>query len=557
MATVPTLRPSDETMCDDDRSLSPEHIRRIVRNTLYTYNERCLQIGGGFSLVDSDGVARRTLWRATANWSNIGPFGLYVPDALGAPNIVNGGRPTVRVLVNFRTQGEGNVALWALNFGVAAVAESAMDAVWDAGVAAAGPYAIVESDPGIAESFTVALELPVHPGDNVFFLALKCAPDTDVTPTTLANTYRMWMSGNSTSEVRHPAVVTDEDKTNVAAPFAYIDVAEDSTALAADQFTRYTVPRRKAGFSSLTDNSGYLCYEATNGEWEGARNAETVDPGLALGPGIVARYGSLVRCYIDGISIDGTQQFSLEDRGFGAPHRYFQLVSGTHVGASIREAYAAHEARFPQASVCNDVNYDLALSDSNIVGVPALWTTVAGGSSYATGGSIGFGLYDTTASFGEPQETLPGTTEEVVIAFAFLLADLVASTSRSVPPLIEARAFLTNPAGANTFGTSQVFRGSLLPSDVRLFRHLCWSSVQGSSVGVLYQCEGMTLRSDIGFWAYGQVAITPASSWRTDARRLVGLQVRTTNSTSGGGVASPARIIAVAPINVRLRQVAG
>ena len=537
-------------MCDDDRQLSPEHVRRLVRNTLYGYNERCLQMGSAFELLSVTGDPIRTLWRATANWSQVGPMHLYVPDALAATTIANAGRPTVRVLVNFRTTGSGLVGLWAINMGVGALVESQMDTVFATGPVSAGPYAIVES--GDTTEFSVALRLPVHAGWNTWFIALKCEPDGDDTPAVVSGSYRQWMVSTRRNEVRHPSVSSDAGSTSTYAPFQYVEVAESSTEHTAGNFSRYTVSGIRGGWSSLTDNNALLCYEATDEEFDNARGSNTFDPGFEQAPEVYAVTGDLCRCYIDGISIDGSSTYTLEDRQFGSAHRYLQLVSGAQTGLPLREALALHESRLPQAGVVQDLQYELALTDSSSRGVPGLWRQETLTSSYQTVGSDNLGVYDAATPV---PETLPGYQLQVEIRLAFCLSDTVQATTDRFAPYIECRAFVTDPSTVSTFGDAVVARGLIVPTGLRLSRHLLWSATRDASFGCAYGCEGMTLRTDLSLWQTVTCVVTPPAGFDTDLFRLAAVQVRATASTDGGGVSPPGRYVTVSPLGIRFKQV--
>ena len=53
--------------------------------------------------------------------------------------------------------------------------------------------------------------------------------------------------------------------------------------------------------------------------------------------------------YIDSISLDGSQAYTLEDRSFGPAFRYRQFLSASFAGQAVQEATVAHRARLPVA----------------------------------------------------------------------------------------------------------------------------------------------------------------------------------------------------------------
>jgi hypothetical protein len=561
--TTPTFSPADETMCDDDRQGSAEHFRRVVRNSLWAYNERSVMIGNAFRLVDLSGSPRRTLWRASAQWSFMGPFFLDVPQAVASYNLANGGRPYVRVLVNLRTnEGDGFVRFGAVNARLGLPTEATANAATDGGAPVSeGQWAVAESAPG-SNSFELAVQLPVHPGVNMWWLMFRTDPDANVTPTTLTTPFRSFSTDAAlATQPRHPSIYSDDAAAPASAPFQYVDIAQTSTDMTNGEFRRYTIPEVVDDLGK-SGNVQRLCWEATDDEWDNLIDSVTVDIGDPQSVETAARVGSLVHCYVDGLSVDGSSLYELEDRQFGAAFRYLQYASGALTAVAVQEAYSAHLGRLPVVRFVTDVEYELTTSfASPFTGVPGLWrqqsvfsTFVPGTSSVYLGANVNPADSPANDALDLP-DTQAGTGRVYQAVFAYCIVDT--RTNLQTPPFLEWRARLdyiaTDGTAFDVTGDVVTTATAPLPIPSRLRRQLLWSARRNTN-GVPYGTEGLVLGSDLAYWQTVTLTVAEPAGFNDAVFRSLFVQVRGVTSPGGTGVTEARRFITTTPIMVSIKE---
>jgi len=154
--TTPVFLETDETAFDTDRALTAEHGRRLIRNALAIWNERCGHVGYSERLVAPDGSPVSTRVIITANWAYHGPISYYCPPPIGQANQARP-EPFVRLLLTGRATGLAFSYVYAINETLTAPTESQM-------------LSTVLSSPAAAEittaDWTASLEVPVRPGWN-------------------------------------------------------------------------------------------------------------------------------------------------------------------------------------------------------------------------------------------------------------------------------------------------------------------------------------------------------------------------------------------------------
>jgi hypothetical protein len=119
--TTPSFLATDETACDDDRALTAEHGRRIVRNALAIWNERCGHVGHAEMMTQPNGDDVTTRAIITAGWAYVGPMHYFCPAPVGTPN-ASRPNPTITLYLVGRATGSATSYVYAINENVGAPA---------------------------------------------------------------------------------------------------------------------------------------------------------------------------------------------------------------------------------------------------------------------------------------------------------------------------------------------------------------------------------------------------------------------------------------------------
>ena len=179
--TTPVFLATDETACDDDRALTAEHGRRIVRNALAIWNERCGHVGHSEMMTQANGDDLTTRAIITAGWAYVGPMHYFCPAPVGTPN-ASRPNPTITLYLVGRATGSATSYVYAINENIGAPSESQMDI----DVASVGDaWADITT-----ATWTATLKVQVAAGWNRIWLAFKCG--TYGEPESLTDTIDGW-----------------------------------------------------------------------------------------------------------------------------------------------------------------------------------------------------------------------------------------------------------------------------------------------------------------------------------------------------------------------------
>lgn len=496
--TTPTFLDTDETAFDDDRALTAEHGRRIIRNALAIWNERAGAVGSGYPLVRPDGTAASSRVIITANWAYVGPLHYYCPTPCGETNIARP-IPTVRLILTGRATGLASSYVYAVNQSVATPSEDQMDT--DVASGPGGAWAEIDT-----ASWSASLQVPVVPGWNVIWLGYKCGLYGEVETLSRVvdeDTFSPWLAEYvlvSATRGSHPAIISPRAGTIDTPNFAVL-VAATLADFIAGAGARYTVP-----FVQLTaslDNVPsymYLLWEPFRAElssiapilqsdiapWENpAPNASPVE----------AFRQPLDVINLDSIAVDGSQVWQLEDATFGAGLRWWQLPSALQFRQAANMAQKARMAVAPQVAFAASIgllgqqSYPLPTTG----GKPTVWGGIRSGPLVNL---------DTDVPYANPNDTV---TFEVCVSVCVslvnrrraayqVLVDLqmeVLDLLTFVPAATEIVPVVVNliPIGAGS-----------LDGDSVLARTIGWSSVFQASNLTTYGQEGLTRRNDWRTW---------------------------------------------------------
>lgn len=492
--TTPTFLDTDETAFDDDRALTAEHGRRIIRNALAIWNERAGAVGSAQRLVKADGVDQCSRVIITANWAYIGPLHYYCPAPCGESNIARP-IPTVRLLLTGRATGSATSYVYAVNQSVATPSEDQMD------IDVLGPGAAwAEID---TASWSASLEVPVTPGWNVIWLGYKCGLYGEVETLSRVvdeDTFPPWLAEYvlvSATRGSHPAIISPRSGTIDTPNFAVL-VAATLADFFAGAGARYTVP-----FVQLTaslDNVPsyiYLLWEPFRAElssiapilqsdiapWENpAPNASPVE----------AFRQSLDVINLDSIAVDGSQVWQLEDATFGAGLRWWQLPSALQFRQAANMAQKARMAVAPQVAIAN-----------NVAGVQEYPLPTTGGKPVVWQISPDCLLnFDTDVPYAQPNDTV---TFEVCVSVCVSLVDRQRGAYQVLVDLeMQIVDFITFAVAATETVSAVVnvvpIGAGSLDGDSVLARTIGWSSVYQVSGLTTYGQEGLTRRADWRVW---------------------------------------------------------
>lgn len=496
--TTPIFLSTDETAFDDDRALTAEHGRRIIRNALAIWNERAGAVGGGYPLVKPDGTAASSRVVITANWAYVGPLHYYCPAPCGESNIARP-IPTVRLMLTGRATGLASSYVYAVNQSVATPSEDQMDT--DVASGPGGAWAEIDT-----ASWSASLEVPVTPGWNVIWLGFLCGLYDE--PETLSRvvddeTFPPWLAEYvfvTATRGSHPAIISPRSGTIDTPNFAVL-VATTSADFAAGIFARYTVPFvQVTGSLDNVPSYMYTLWEPFRAELSSIAPilqsdvAPWENPAPNANP-VVAFRQKLDVINLDSIAVDGSQVWQLEDATFGAGLRWWQLPSALQYRQAANMAQKARIAVAPQIAFAASIGLLAQQSDPlpTTGGKPTVWNLVRSGPLLNL---------DTDVPYANPNDTV---TFEVCISVCVSLVNRRRAAYQVLVDLqMEVLDLSTFVAAATEIvpvvvNLIPIGAGSLDGSSV-LARTIGWSSVLEASGLTEYGQEGLTRRNDWRAW---------------------------------------------------------
>lgn len=525
--TTPTFLATDETAFDDDRALTAEHGRRLVRNALAIWNERCGFVGHSELLVDPTGSPISSRVIITANWAYVGPLHYYCPAPVGNPN---GQRPipSVRLRLGGRATGLATSYVYALNQDLNMVSEAEMSE----NVVAPGPAwsSITTTEWG------ADLTVPVRPGWNRLWLGFRCGlygEPVDLTEVIGGTTYPPFIGSLAAETGRfgaeHPAVLAP-GVVNASVPPYALQLSVNATGRT-DGFRKvYTCPLRR-------ENPGKdpIVLDGMHFIWEGFRsdlsqlgpilttNIDTPYIGLYPSQSITAFRQSLDVINLDSLSVDGSQVWEIEDLGGGGGLRWWQLPSAIQYRTAGNWTESARRAVCPMVSIMTQVTQPTIVSPYPLAGSPKPYTWAL--STSATGRPRGVLVsLDSLPPFAVPDT-------EVTFEACFSLAAITTRASSLIESLfltIELFDFVTGlpivgytrtqPITVMNAGAGGINGQSILN------RTISWavSYDRDPNRTCDYGQEGLTLRGDWRNWQDYRLSVTvPRSSLPTNPVVLV------------------------------------
>ena len=492
--TTPTFLDTDETAFDDDRALTAEHGRRIIRNALAIWNERAGAVGSAQRLVKADGVDQSSRVIITANWAYVGPLHYYCPSPCGESNITRP-IPTVRLLLTGRATGSATSYVYAVNQSVATPSEDQMDIdVLGSGAA----WAEIDT-----ASWSASLEVPVTPGWNIIWLGFRCGlygEEESLSDVIDDETYLPWISEFTLftrTRGSHPAILSPRGTQKDCPDFAIL-VATNITDFAAGVFARYTVPmvQRNPIYDDIPDGM-YLLWEPFKAELAsiGTVLESNIPPWRNPSPNtypVIAFRQSLDVINLDSIAVDGSQVWQLEDATFGAGLRWWQLPSALQFRQAANMAQKARMAVAPQVAIAN-----------NVAGVQEYPLPTTGGKPVVWQISPDCLLnFDTDVPYAQPNDTV---TFEVCVSVCVSLVDRQRGAYQVLVDLeMQIVDFITFAVAATETVSAVVnvipIGAGSLDGDSVLARTIGWSSVYQVSGLTTYGQEGLTRRADWRVW---------------------------------------------------------
>jgi hypothetical protein len=382
--TTPVFLETDETAFDDDRALTAEHGRRLVRNALAVWNERCGHVGHAELLVDADGDDLSTRVVITAGWAYLGPWHYFCPSPVGTPNAARP-VPTVTLYLDGRATGLTSSYVYVINQSLGAPTENQMDA----DVTGAGD-AWAEID---AATWSATLKVRVTAGWNRIWLAVKCGtygePETldFVDDETTYEPYVAEMNATGRAASSHPVLLAPQAQ-NADCPAKALQLATTQDDYDAGQFDLYTVPMvvRNPPVVDLQDGLFYI--------WEPFRDQlnrlrvsvmNQVPPwivGGATAYPVVAYTVDIDVINLDSVYVDGSQEWALEDYQFGAALRWWQLPSASAYRNAANLAEIARRAVCPMLTWVQEVGRGTTQAEyplPNTGGKPSTWRVASTG----------------------------------------------------------------------------------------------------------------------------------------------------------------------------------
>ena len=525
--TTPTFIDTDETAFDDDRALTAEHGRRIVRNALAIFNERAGAVGNAQRLVRADGVDQSSRVIITANWAYVGPLHYYCPTPCGEPNISRP-TPTVRLMLTGRSSGYGTSYVYAVNQTVGTPSEDQMTAD-----VASGPGAAWKDI--FAISWSALLEVPVTPGWNVIWIGFLCGLYGE--PESLSKvvdgvTYGPWVaefSLFSRTNNSHPAIISPVGTSRDAPDFAVL-VATTAADIAAGVFSRYTVPLVSAN-PPITDVASrmLLLWEPFKAELSriGTVIQSSIDPWANPFPNtfpVVAFRQPMDVIDLDSIAVDGSQVWQLEDSSSGAGLRWWQLPSALQFRQAANMAQKARIAVAPQVAIANNVagvqEYPLPTTG----GKPTVWGNV----------KTCFLTFDPGPPYAQPSATvILEACLSVVVTCLNQREPTVQATVQVEIEIVNMATGIVQQAATATMpiGVIQPGAGSLDGTSV-LARTIGWSKFYAASGLTQYGQEGLTRRNDWRVWQPIRVVVSESRTVLTSTPYFMRATVSLPNVTT-------------------------
>jgi hypothetical protein len=509
--TTPVFLATDETACDDDRALTAEHGRRIVRNALAIWNERCGHVGHSERLVDDAGADVTTRAIITAGWAYVGPIHYFCPAPVGESNSTRP-QPFVRLLLTGRKDGAGTFsAVYAVNQSVNPPSEVQME-----DNILSGPGASWYVLP-VAATWSATLEVPVAPGWNIIWLGFKCHRYGELTSLVYSedgNNYYPFVAEFTRSNATngsHPALLAP-NVGNTDAPAMCIIVAPTMADFAAGRIGVYTVPMILTNTikDPVLSDGVYLLWEPFGAELAATAGA-SITSNLWTGTQdvlpVVAYYQALDVINLDSMTIDGSQVWQTEDVQNGAGLRWWQLPS------AFQNRQAANLAQKARIAVC-----PMLKCMSPVIGTQVYPLATTGGKPRSWRLANGIGLAQdallqlaTDLPFSQPVDLV--TLEVSVSVCVFYLRRNVSVNQVQVDLTVElynldTLALLASATQTDVVGVIQPGAGSLNGSSI-IARTVGWAtafSLPGSLTR--YGQEGLTRRNDWRVWRTMQATIT-------------------------------------------------
>jgi len=519
--TVPVFLETDDTAFDNDRALTAEHGRRLIRNALAIWNERCGHVGYSERLVSNSGAAVSTRVIITANWAYHGPIYYYCPAPVGQRNQARQ-TPFVRLLLTGRATGLTSSYVYAINESLRAPAEPEMDSdILGAGT----QWATINT-----ADWSVTLEIPVMPGWNKIWLGWKCGvygPQTDLSAVIGDITYQPFIaeltSQNTPFASSHPSILAANVTNQSVPPFALILSVNPGGRIAGYTAT-YTCPlvlENPAKNPTIFDGMYFL--------WEPFRNElEQIGPILqtnveasfvVLYPQsypISAFRQNLDVINLDSFSVDGSQVWQIEDND-GAGLRWWQLPSALQYRQAANLAESARRAVCPMVSIGGEVTRPVLPIPYPLAGSPKPYGWKL---SDTANGTTQYALLSLNSL---PPFQIPDDT--VILEYCLSICVISSVAAQTVDCLMTAT--ITNFVTGSTI-IQNVVRWEIIPIPLdsgsvtgycNLARTISWALAYTRSPGAYcdYGQEGLTLRGDFRRWQEirGTISV-PRASLPTD-----------------------------------------
>jgi hypothetical protein len=525
--TTPTFIDTDETAFDDDRALTAEHGRRIVRNALAIYNERVGAVGNGQRLVKADGVDQSSRVIITANWAYVGPLHYYCPTPCGESNISRP-TPTVRLLLTGRATGLASSYVYAVNQTVGTPSEGQMTA--DVASGPGGAWFEIDT-----ATWSALLEVPVTPGWNVIWLGFLCGlygEQESLSEVIDEITYDPWVAEFapfSRANNSHPAIISPVGASRDAPDFAVL-VATTAADFAAGVFSRYTVPFVLAN-PPITDVASRMfpLWEPFKAELSriGTVIQSSIDPWANPFPNtlpVVAFRQPMDVIDLDSIAVDGSQVWQLEDSSSGAGLRWWQLPSALQFRQAANMAQKARIAVAPQVAIANNVagvqEYPLPTTG----GKPTVWGEV----------KTCFLTFDPGPPYAQPSATvILEACLSVVVTCLNQREPTVQTTVQVEIEIVNMATGIVQQAATATMpiGVIQPGAGSLDGTSV-LARTIGWSRYYTTSDLTQYGQEGLTRRNDWRVWQPIRVVVSESRTVLTSTPYFMRATVSLPNVTT-------------------------
>jgi hypothetical protein len=512
--TTPVFLATDETACDDDRALTAEHGRRIVRNALAIWNERCGHVGHSEMMTQANGDDLTTRAIITAGWAYVGPMHYFCPAPVGTPN-ASRPKPTVTLYLVGRATGSATSYVYAINENIGAPSESQMEA----DVAGVGDaWADITT-----ATWTATLKVPVSAGWNRIWLAYKCGTygepqsltyefeEVDYYP------YVAEMNATGRAASSHPVVFSATSASfDADCPGIALQLAASPADYAAGRFDLYTVPmvvNNATKYPGYPEDGLFYIWEPFRSTLNRIRvsTISQVPPWLnpaAITYPVTAYIIGLDVINLDTIYVDGSQEWTLEDYQHGASLRWWQLPSASAYRNAANLAEVARRAVCPMVTWFQEVSRGTTQADyplPTVGGKPVSWVMSSTGAG--TNDASLLSITD-AAPFDPTPFALP--TDTLVIEAKVSVAVLLVNQRREVEQArLDCTLSLFNRNSLATIATSTrqqlatVFQpgaGSLDGYSI-LARTVGYAEEFTYSTGrVRYGQEGLTLRADWRAW---------------------------------------------------------